>query len=509
MNMTKPKSQILVIFGGSGDLTKRKLIPSLFHLYCEKRVPSHFAILGVGRTKYTDESYRALMLSELSKDETIADDVRLPDFLNTVYYESINPADETQYDQLKKKLHTIDHVIGNKGNYLYYLATPPSLYAKVPLCLKAVGLNLNEGEDGVKRIIVEKPFGYDLDSALKLNEVFASAFDESQIFRIDHFLGKETVQNIMALRFANGILEPLWNRNYIDRVEVTAVESLGVEERGAFYDNVGALRDMVQNHLIQLVALTALEPPVAFNADNFRNEILKVYQALRPLTKSEIEHQVVRGQYMASKTRFGDIAAYRNEPHVSPESRTETFVAMKLFIDNWRWEGVPFYIRTGKEMPTKVSEIVIHFKSTPHSMFKSEKHQKVYNRLIIRLQPNEGVVLRLGMKVPGSGYEVKDVSLDFTYDKLGGVPAGDAYARLLEDCMKGDATLFTRSDAVEASWKFFDPIIHEWKTNMSIPLYGYPAGTWGPLESDSLMAHGQQWTNPCKNLTDTDLYCDL
>ncbi|MGL5920125.1 MAG: glucose-6-phosphate dehydrogenase, partial [Bacteroidales bacterium] len=340
-------------------------------------------------------------------------------------------------------------------------------------------------------------------------EVFSSVFDESQIFRIDHFLGKETVQNIMALRFANGILEPLWNRNYIDRVEVTAVESLGVEERGAFYDNVGALRDMVQNHLIQLVALTALEPPVAFNADNFRNEILKVYQALRPLTKSEIEHQVVRGQYMASKTRFGDIAAYRNEPHVSPESRTETFVAMKLFIDNWRWEGVPFYIRTGKEMPTKVSEIVIHFKSTPHSMFKSEKHQKVYNRLIIRLQPNEGVVLRLGMKVPGSGYEVKDVSLDFTYDKLGGVPAGDAYARLLEDCMKGDATLFTRSDAVEASWKFFDPIIHEWETNMSIPLYGYPAGTWGPLESDSLMAHDQQWTNPCKNLTDTDLYCDL
>lgn len=509
MDMTKPKSQILVIFGGSGDLTKRKLLPSLFHLFREKKLPQHFAILGVGRTKYNDDSYRELVKTELLKNEDLMHDSEFYDFIRMVYYESINPAEEAEYEQLKAKLHTIDREIHNEGNYLYYLATPPSLYEKIPLCLKSVGLNKNEGETGIKRIIVEKPFGYDLQSALELNEVFASVFEENQIFRIDHFLGKETVQNIMALRFANGILEPLWNRNYIDRVEVTAVESLGVENRGGFYDQVGALRDMVQNHLIQLVALTALEPPVAFNADNFRNEILKVYQALRPLTQHEIEHQVVRGQYTASKTRFGDMKGYREESHVSPESRTETFVAMKLFIDNWRWEGVPFYIRTGKQMPTKVSEIVIHFKSTPHSMFKSEHNKRVCNRLVIRLQPNEGVVLRLGMKVPGSGYDVKDVSLDFSYDKLGGVPAGDAYARLLEDCMKGDATLFTRSDAVEASWRFFDPIIHEWKTNLNIPLYGYPAGTWGPLESDTLMANGQLWTNPCKNLTDTDLYCDL
>ncbi|MGL4519709.1 MAG: glucose-6-phosphate dehydrogenase [Phocaeicola sp.] len=507
--MPKPESQILIIFGGSGDLTKRKLLPSLFQLYCEKRVPTRFAILGVGRTSYTDESYKEMVLSELKKNQTTGIEEQQKKFIQLIHYQSIDPAEAIQYESLKTKLRSIDSLIGNSGNYLYYLATPPSLYGKIPLYLKQVGLNLNEGVEGIKRIIVEKPFGYDLESALQLNEIYSSVFEENQIFRIDHFLGKETVQNILALRFANGILEPLWNRNYIDRIEITAVESLGVEERGGFYDQVGALRDMVQNHLIQLVALTALEPPVSFNADTFRNEIVKVYQALRPLTQSEIANQVVRGQYIDSKTPSGYVAAYRSEPHVSPDSRTETFVAMKLFIDNWRWEGVPFYIRTGKKMATKVSEIVIHFKSTPHSIFKSDTQHKICNRLIIRIQPNEGVVLKLGMKVPGFGYEVKDVSLDFTYNKLGGVPAGDAYARLLEDCMKGDATLFMRSDAVKASWEFFSPILHEWENNLSIPLYGYPARTWGPLESDALMAAHQEWTNPCKNLTDSDLYCEL
>ncbi|MGL5317145.1 MAG: glucose-6-phosphate dehydrogenase [Bacteroidales bacterium] len=499
----------MVIFGGSGDLTKRKLIPSLFSLFCEERLPRRFAIVGVGRTRHTDDTYRNLVKTILNKNLSATKAERLTSFLDLVYYESINPAEESDYEQLRDKLQAIDRIIGNKANYLYYLAVPPSLYAKIPLCLKKVGLNMSEGDTGTKRIIVEKPFGYNLDSALELNQIYASVFKEKQIFRIDHFLGKETVQNILALRFSNGILEPLWNRNYIDYVEITAVEDLGVGERGAFYDNVGALRDMVQNHLSQLVALTAIEPPVSFDENHFRDEVLKIYQALRPLSRKDIKQHVVRGQYTASKTRNGDVVAYRDEPHIAADSRTETFVAMKLYIDNWRWQGVPFFIRTGKEMPTKVSEIIIHFKPTPHSLFKSDKYKAVCNRLIIRLQPNEGVVLRLGMKVPGSGYEVKDVSLDFSYDKLGGVPAGDAYARLIEDCMKGDATLFTRSDAVEASWKFFDPIVREWKKDPSIPLYGYPAGTWGPLECQALVGKDNRWSNPCKNLTDTDLYCDL
>ena len=505
--MNKPDALTLVIFGASGDLTRRKLMPALYLLYKAGRLPRRFAVLGMARTSYDDDRFRTSiregLLSFVRPDEV--DEKAIQAFLSCLHYLSADPSEPEAYAELKTRLEEIDRTIDNPHNYLYYLATPPLLYGVIPRHLKAEGLNRED--DGFRRIVVEKPFGYDLSSALELNRIYLDAFREEQIYRIDHFLGKETVQNILALRFANGIFEPLWNRNYIDYIEVTAVENLGIEQRGGFYDTAGALRDMVQNHLIQLVALTAMEPPAVFNADTFRNEVVKVYESLTPLTEEDFEEHIVRGQYTASGSKKG----YREEKNVSPKSRTETYIAMKLGISNWRWSGVPFYIRTGKQMPTKVTEIVVHFRETPHQMFHcAGGNCPRANKLILRLQPNEGIVLKIGMKVPGAGFEVKQVTMDFSYDQLGGVPSGDAYARLIDDCIQGDPTLFTRSDAVEASWRFFDPILKYWKEHPDAPLYGYPAGTWGPLESEAMMhEHGAEWTNPCKNLTNTDQYCEL
>lgn len=493
----------MVIFGASGDLTKRKLIPALYSLYTNDRLQGNFSVIGTARTGYTDEEYRTYVLEQMhryiKKEEH--DEERFAAFVSHIFYHSLDPSQGPCYAALKKK---IVYLTGNKqpDNLLFYLATPPSLYGVVPVHLKSVGLNTPGS-----RIIVEKPFGYSLESARQLGEVYSSVFQEHQIFRIDHFLGKETAQNILAFRFANGIFEPIWNRNYISYVEVTAVENLGIENRGGFYDHTGALRDMVQNHLIQLVALTAMEPPAVFNADSFRNEVVKVYNSLRPLDESDLREHVIRGQYMAG----GEKKGYREEQGVAPDSRTETFVAMRISIDNWRWSGVPFYIRTGKQMPTKVTEIVIHFKETPHQMFRNVAGGPCAqaNQLIIRISPNEGISLKIGLKVPGAGFEVRRVAMDFSYDQLGNVPITDGYARLIDDCIQGDPTLFTRNDAVEAAWKFFDPVLRYWQKE-DVPLYGYPAGTWGPQESDVLMHdHNADWTNPCKNLTNTDLYCEL
>lgn len=509
-NHKKPDSLVLVIFGGSGDLTKRKLIPSLYQLFKQRKLPKRFAVLGVGRSPYIDDTYRPHLDESLDKylssgeyDASLAEQ-----FLSSVHYLSIDPSQQEQYAELKSTLEAIDKQIDNPGNYIYYLSTPPSLYGIIPQHLASVGLNVEDETTGIRRIVIEKPFGYDLSSAEELNRIYKGAFREHQLYRIDHFLGKETVQDIMALRFANGIFEPLWNRNYIDRIEITAVENMGVESRGGFYDETGAMRDMVQNHLAQLVALVAMEPPVQFNADLFRNEVVKVYQSFSPMTDEQIRTRVIRGQYTEGEWKGVQHRAYRDEDKIAPESRTETFVAMKLFIDNWRWHGVPFYIRTGKMMPTKVTEIVVHFKPTPHKMFSSADGRSIPNQLIIRIQPNEGIVLKFGAKVPGSGFEVKKVSMEFTYDQLGGLASGDAYSRLLEDCMLGDSTLFTRSDAVEMSWRFFDPIIRAWQAP-DFPLYGYPAGTWGPKQSDSIIDDSHSWTNPCKNLTNSELYCEL
>ena len=501
---TADKPFVMVIFGASCDLTKRKLMPALYSLFKDNRLPKEFSILGVGRTVYSDSQYRSYILDEIKKfiKEEDQNETWIDAFISHLYYLSIDPAIESEYGLLSCRLEELGGE-ERPDNVLFYLATPPSLYGVIPLHLKKWKLNTKNS-----RIIVEKPFGYDLESAQKLNKIYSSVFEERQIYRIDHFLGKETAQNLLAFRFANGIFEPLWNRKYIDYVEVTAVENLGIESRGGFYETAGALRDMVQNHLIQLVALTAMEPPAVFNADNFRNEVVKVYESLTPLNEVDLNEHIVRGQYTASNSKKG----YREEKGVNPESRTETYIAMKLGISNWRWSGVPFYIRTGKQMPTKVTEIVVHFKETPHQVFHSAdgNEHPMANKLILRLQPNEGIVLKFGMKMPGPGFEIKQVTMDFSYDKLGGVPSGDAYARLIEDCILGDATLFTRSDAVEASWKFFDPVLNYWTNNADAPLYGYPAGTWGPLESEAMMhEHGAEWTNPCKNLTNTDQYCEL
>lgn len=494
---------VMIIFGASGDLTKRKLMPALYSLFRDKRLTGDFHVLGIGRTVYSDDSYRSYILNELQRfvktDEQDMDSMN--SFVSHLSYVSMDPAEGEGYPVIRQRLAELTQD-EQPDNLLFYLATPPSLYGVVPLHLKEAGLNTLHS-----RIIVEKPFGYNLESALELNRIYASVFEEHQIYRIDHFLGKETAQNLLAFRFANGVFEPLWNRNYIDYIEITAVENLGIEQRGGFYETTGALRDMVQNHLIQLVALTAMEPPAVFNADTFRNEVVKVYESLTPLTQVDLNEHIVRGQYISSGNKNG----YRQEKGVAPESRTETYIAMKLGISNWRWSGVPFYIRTGKQMPTKVTEIVVHFRETPHQMFRcTGGNCPRANKLTLRLQPNEGIVLKIGMKVPGAGFEVRQVTMDFSYSDLGELSGGDAYARLIDDCIQGDPTLFTRSDAVEASWRFFDPVLRYWKNYPDAPLYGYPAGTWGPLESESMMReHGAEWTNPCKNLINTEQYCEL
>lgn len=510
--MKQMKTLIMVIFGGSGDLTKRKLMPSLYLLFSRKQMPPNFAILGVARTKYTDESYRKHIKENLKKyiKPQEFDSSCVDSFLNTVFYKTMDPSIADHYPLLKQRLSQLDKLIGNPGNYLYYLATPPVLYETIPLLLQSVDLNKpGPGHEGYKRIIVEKPFGHNLESAKQLDSLYTSIFEENQIYRIDHFLGKETVQNMLALRFANVVLEPLWNRNYIHHIEITAVENMGIEQRGGFYDKAGALRDMVQSHLLQLLAVCAMEPPVSFDADSFRNEVVKVYQSLKPLTASEIRNQIVRGQYTASENGKQHRVAYREEEKVDSNSRTETYVAMKLNIANWRWDGVPFYIRTGKQMLTLVTEIVIHFKPTPHIMFSRLTHCPLPNRMIIRLNPNEGVVFTLSMKIPGAGFNMGQVPIEFTYDSLGGVPSGDAYARLLEDCMQGENTLFTRSDAVEASWRFLDPVLKLWEKDSKIPLHNYAAGSWGPVAADRIIKADGNWSNPCKNLTNTNLYCEL
>ena len=492
---------VIVIFGASGDLTKRKLMPALYTLYSGGRLPEGFSILGIGRTEYTDARYQEYIMSELGKFVASKEQVedKMKDFCSHLHYQTLDPAEVEGYHLLDGRL---QEFTGEKkpDNLLFYLATPPSLYGVIPLHLKAVGLNRPD-----TRIIVEKPFGYDLESARKLNSIYASVFKEHQIYRIDHFLGKETAQNILAFRFANGIFEPLWNRNYIDYVEITAVENLGIEGRGGFYEGAGALRDMVQNHLIQLVALTALEPPAVFNADNFRNEVVKVYESLAPLTEEDLEEHIVRGQYTAS----GSKAGYREEKNVAPDSRTETYIAMKIGINNWRWKGVPFYIRTGKQMPTKVTEIVVHFKPAPMQMFKMKEGFYRGEELILRIQPDEGILQRIAMKAPGSGFYMGTMEMDYSYDR-NAQETGDAYVRLLEDSLAGDPTLFTRSDAVEESWTYFDKILDYWKKYPETPLYGYPAGTWGPKEADVLIERSHaEWTNPCKNLTHSKLYCLL
>lgn len=505
------QDQALVIFGASGDLTYRKLLPAIFDLYMQKSLPKNFAVLGVARTELSDDKFRLKMregilkfaLAKNTKDTDIAS------FCEKLHYLSIETDKEEDYAKLKDRLESLDKEKNIAGNYIFYLSTPPKLYPVIPKLLAKQGLN-KEKNGKFRRIIIEKPFGVDLQSAIALNKSLKEDYKEDQIYRIDHYLGKETVQNVFVTRFANGIYEPLWNRNYIQHVEITSAESLGVENRGGYYDNAGALRDMVQNHLLQLVALVAMEPPMALDSAAIRNEKMKVFQALRPLTDKDIQENVIRGQYLSSTIKKEKIKGYREEPGVDPESRTETYFAMKLFIDNWRWGGVPFYVRTGKRLPTRVSEIVIHFKPTPQNLFVDNKEFcNDGNQLVLRIQPDEGILLKTGMKIPGNGYEVKTVNMDFHYDQLDGTYVPDAYERLLLDCMMGDSTLYIRGDALEQTWKFVQPIL-DFCNTADAPLYGYPAGTWGPECADELIEDkNSTWRYPCKNLSDDGIYCEL
>lgn len=501
--MKKTEPHMIVIFGASGDLTKRKLIPALFNLHQQNLLGHPFAILGVSRTIMTDEEFRDRMKEFLPKDN-ICDD-----FINHLYYQHINPKDQQEFYILKNRIEKIQNETGVPGNILFYLSTPPELYPLIPKNLALVGLN--KEADGFKHLIIEKPFGTDLESAKKLNKDLLKNFNESQIFRIDHYLGKETVQNLLVMRFSNSLWEPLWNHKYIDHVQITSAEKLGVEKRGGYYDHSGALKDMIQNHLLQLIGLIAMEPPSVINADSIRNEMLKVFQSIRPLTKDSIKTNVVRGQYTSSTIKGENIKGYREEEGVDKESRTETFVAVKLNIDNWRWSGIPFYLRTGKKLPTQATEIVINYRPAPHSLFDSVSNNiNVPNQLIIRIQPDEGILLKMGLKIPGAGFNVKTVNLDFHYSDLADTYMPTAYERLLLDCIHGDATLYARGDNVEKAWEIVQSIIDEWSCNPDFPLYGYPAGSWGPMEADDLIKNEAfGWRYPCKNLSNDGEYCEL
>ena len=503
MNQTKP--QVLVIFGASGDLTKRKLIPALFELFKQKLLPEKFAVLGASRTELSDDDFRKKTEEFLPKDKKCQPLVT--DFLKILFYQPLGTEDSYEYPILKDRLTTLAKQYGIAENFIFYLSTPPKLYDIIPANLASVGLN--KTDDGFRRLIIEKPFGTDLTSARELNKKLLNYFEEDQLYRIDHYLGKETVQNMLVTRFANGIFEPIWNQNFIHHVEITAAESLGVEERGGYYDHAGAMRDMVQNHLMQLVGMVAMEPPVVIDADAIRNETFKVFQSLRPIREEEVSKNVIRGQYIESHIKNQLVKGYRQEKGVDPESRTETFLSMKFFIDNWRWSDVPFYIRTGKKLPTYVTEVVIHFKKTPHRLFGlNPDYQQSNNQLVIRIQPDEGILLKFGMKVPGAGFNVQTVNMDFHYGDLGNTHLPSAYERLLLDCMQGDATLYSRGDAVEKAWEYVQPILNAWQDNPDIPVFGYPAGTWGPDVADQLIEDGT-WRYPCKNLSDDGNYCEL
>lgn len=501
---------IIVIFGASGDLTTRKLMPALFQLYCRNQLPDKFAILGIARSNYNDESFRDKEQIALENTLTNSNEKgRIGPFFSNVYYLQMNPSEGNDYDLLANHLQNMTMRLDIPANYLYYLSTPPSVYPLIPRFLAEHGLQKEKLGKYWRRIIVEKPYGKDLKSAMELEKIMLSIFKESQIYRIDHYLGKETVQNILVFRFSNGIFEPLWNRNYVNYIEITAVEKIGVLDRGLYYDSAGALRDMIQNHLLQLLSITAMEPPAQFNEQMFRDEINKVLESLHPITPKQVINDVVRGQYTSITTSTGIYKGYREENNILPESRTETYVAMRLYIDNWRWSGVPFYIRTGKGMPTKVSEIVVHFKATPYQLFEKQCSGTYCNKLIIRILPDEGILLQFGLKKPGSSFEVQQVSMDFKYEEMTHVIMQQAYERLLMDCLIGDPMLYARTDAVKASWRFINPILQTWQNNPEIPLYGYPFGSWGPVEANELMSDGRYWTNPCKNLTNSDNYCLL
>ena len=488
-----PQPCTIVIFGATGDLTHRKLVPALYNLAADGDLPPAVAIVGFARREKSDDRFRNELENASRKfsRQTVRDDI-WKTFAESIFYHRSEFEDEGGYKTLAKRLDKIDKESGTRGNRLFYLAAAPDQFESILKHLKAAGLN-ETCKGSWARVIVEKPFGTDLPSARELNRIVRNSFTEEQTYRIDHFLGKETAQNILVLRFANAIFAPLWNTHYVDSVQITAAETLGVETRAGFYEHAGALRDMVQNHLLQLLCLVAMEPPTDLGADSIRDEKVKVIRSLRHLSRNEVAANIVRGQYTEGAIHGDPVVGYRQEQNVKPDSQTETFVALRLFIDNWRWADVPIYMRVGKRLPKSATEISVHFKKAPPVLFNKELCDQ--NVLVIRIQPDEGISLRIHAKVPGASFRIEPVKMDFHYGTSFGKASPEAYERLLLDAMSGDATLFARRDEVEEAWAFIDPIEEAWHAKKDAPgLFLYPAGSWGPEEADDLLARdGRAW----------------
>jgi glucose-6-phosphate 1-dehydrogenase len=485
----------VVIFGAVGDLTKRKLVPALYNLKALGLLPREFAIVGVARREKTHEQFREEQTRDIREFATTrVDDGLWAELRDAMYFQAGELSDPAVYMQLGGLLAEVAKRHGTGGNVLFYLAIPPSLFGEVVRRLSEAGLVRQEG-DTWRRVIVEKPFGHDLDSARALSAELAAVFREDQIYRIDHYLGKETVQNIMVFRFANGLFEPIWNRTYVDHVQLMVAETVGVEDRGNYYETAGVLRDMIQNHMFQLLALVAMEPPISFAADAVRDEKVKVLQAIRPMNPEEILDRTVRGQYGDGVIGGQPVQAYRREPKVSPTSTTETYAALKLFVENWRWAGVPFYLRSGKRLARRQTEIVVEFRRPPLLLLETATMGEIDpNRLVLHIQPEEGIELQVKAKRPGPTVRIETVKLDFSYKDFGQTSAATGYERLLYDCMAGDSTLFHRTDMVEAAWRIATPILDAWQYLSARDFPNYVAGSWGPTAADQLIQQdGRRW----------------
>ena len=490
-----PDPSIVVLFGATGDLAHRKVIPALYQLWRTDLLPHEFQIVAIGRREYDDETFRAEIHESLEKFSRVLplDEGVWTSFEERITYQRCDFSDAAGYEQLAARLDEIDEECGTRGNRLFYLATQPSQFAEIVAQLGRVGLDHEKHDGGWRRVVIEKPFGHDLDSAKRLNREVGKVFRESQVYRIDHYLGKETVRNLLVFRFGNGIFEPLWNRRYVDHVQITVAESIGIESRGAFYEQTGATRDVLQNHLLQLVSLVAMEPPATFDANALRDEKVKVLRAVSsdPLDAHE---DVVRGQYGPGWVAATQVPGYRQEAEVDPKSETETFIAARLTIDDWRWSGVPFYVRTGKRMPKRATEIAIQYRDVPHRLFTEVGITPDANLLAIRIQPDEGIMLRFGAKVPGLRLDIRSVTMDFTYGEAFNVDSPDAYETLILDALQGDASLFTRADEVEEAWTIVDPVIAAWADMPAPDFPNYDAGTWGPDAAEDLPGRdGRRW----------------
>lgn len=494
----KSEPCVMVIFGAAGDLTKRKLLPALYNLAKDNFLPEEFALVGFARDKISEEEFRQRVedsVKEFGTDPKI--DKKILDWLTSrVYYCLGDFNSEASFKDLKKMLDKVDEEHNTRGNYFYYLAAPPSFFGEIVRQLDKVKIAQNEGETW-RRFVFEKPFGTDLESAHALNEELRTHLKENQIFRIDHYLGKETVQNILVFRFGNSIFEPIWNRNYIDHVQITVAEKVGVELRGGYYDHAGALRDMVPNHIFQLITLITMEPPVSFDGNAFRDEQAKILRAINPFTPEDVLHETVRGQYGEGTVDGKQLPAYRTEQNVAPDSKTETFVALKFQIDNWRWAGVPIYVRTGKRLATRHTDITIQFKQAPLMLFRETSIEKLTtNRIVINIQPDEGIMLHFGAKIPGLQLEMGAVDMDFNYGEHFHETPSTGYERLLFDCMTGDLTLFQRGDVTELAWSVIQPILDVWSALPPRDFPNYASGSWGPKEADDLLEReGRKWRN--------------